>query len=127
MRPAILIVDDDEVLGQVLRRVLTRDGHTALRATTSAQALELARIYRPRLALVDLCLPDGDGVELARTIRRDDPELAAVLMTAYPLHLSEHPELGAVFARVLTKPLDLAALRRLLAEVAGGSCVAAAD
>jgi cobalt-zinc-cadmium efflux system membrane fusion protein len=108
----ILVVDDDEVLGQVLTRVLTRDGRSIIPATTMAQALELARRHRPRLALLDLCLPDGDGTDLARELQAEYPDIPLILMTAYPLRLREHPELSERFTRVLTKPLNLQELRQ---------------
>jgi len=108
----ILVVDDDEVLGQVLTRVLTRDGRTIVPATTMAQALEAARRTHPRLALLDLCLPDGDGTDLARELQREFPDIPLILMTAYPLRLREHPELTEPFTRVLTKPLNLQELRQ---------------
>jgi two-component system OmpR family response regulator len=111
MSRSILVVDDDEVLGDVLSRVLADGRQTIWRAGTAAQALGLARVYRPRLALLDLCLPDGDGIELGRRLRDELPDVALILMTAYPLRLRERPELGAAFDRVLTKPLDLNELR----------------
>jgi cobalt-zinc-cadmium efflux system membrane fusion protein len=108
----ILIVDDDEVLGQVLTRVLTQEGRTIFHAATVAQATELAAQQKPALALLDLRLPDGDGIDLARTLQAAHPELRLILMTAYPLRLREKPELAERFLRVLTKPLNLQELRQ---------------
>lgn len=116
MNGSILVVDDDDVLSRVLGRVLTRDRHQVWRAGSAGQALWMARQYRPQLALLDLCLPDGDGIELANRLRAEHPDLVLILMTAYPLRLREHPELGGPFARVLTKPLDLAELRGAVDE-----------
>jgi CheY-like chemotaxis protein len=118
----ILIVDDDEVVGRVLSRVLSREGHLVAQAQTACQAMATAREHPPRLALLDLCLPDGDGIELARLLRHEHPDLILILMTAYPLRLREHPELTEIFSRVLIKPLDLTELRQAIessaAEVA---------
>lgn len=114
MSMTILVVDDDEVLGGVLRRVLVQQGYEVCLAAGAAQALELARQHRPQLALLDLCLPDGDGLQLAAALRADFPELVLILMTAYPLRLRGHPELAQEFARVLTKPPDLAELRQVI-------------
>jgi membrane fusion protein, heavy metal efflux system len=108
----ILIVDDDEVLGHVLSRVLKREGRSIVRAASAAQAMELAQQQHPRLALLDLCLPDGDGIELARRLQAAYPDLALILMTAYPLRLREQPDLAECFTRVLTKPLNLQELRQ---------------
>jgi cobalt-zinc-cadmium efflux system membrane fusion protein len=110
--PTILVVDDDEVLGSVLRRVLTREGRTLVQAANAAEALDLADQHPPQLALLDLCLPDGDGVELAKDLRAKHTDLPLILMTAYPMRLREHPELASQFARVLTKPLNLQELRQ---------------
>jgi two-component system response regulator PilR (NtrC family) len=112
MDPAILVIDDDEVLGQVLSRVLARPGVTVCRATTVDEALQVARRCRPRLALLDLCLPDGDGVQLARHLRTERPDVALILMTAYPLRLHEEPAMAGLFQQVLMKPLNVQELRQ---------------
>src|SRR2546427_368845 len=98
----ILVVDDDEVLGQVLSRVLTRDDRTILQATNATQALQLADKQDPQLALVDLCLPDIDGLELAKGLRTRHAKVPVILMTAYPMRLREHPEMANHFTRILT-------------------------
>jgi CheY-like chemotaxis protein len=115
MSETILIVDDDEVLGQVLQRILSREGYRVVRATGVTQALQLDRDHRPRVGLLDLCLPDGDGVQLADKLRAQHPDLPLILMTAYPLHLRDNPERAERFVRVLTKPLNVSELRRTLA------------
>ena len=116
---AILVVDDDEVVLQVLSRVLSREGHTVLQATGSTQALQLAEQLPPRLALLDLCLTDGDGVDLAQKLHARQAGLPLILMTAYPLRLREYPELKDHFRQVLNKPLDLQQLRQAVNDALG--------
>ena len=108
----ILIVDDDATLGSVLSRVLAREGRTILRAASAGQALEMAKQHLPRLALLDLCLPDGDGLDLARQLQTAYANLPVILMTAYPLRLRDQPDLAEHFTRVLTKPMNLQELRQ---------------
>ena len=79
-----------------------------------AQALERAREQTPSLGLVDLRLPDGDGVELAQQLQRQVGRFPLILMTAYPLRLRDQPELAKGFAHVLTKPLNLDELRQAI-------------
>ncbi|HWG44303.1 MAG TPA: response regulator [Gemmataceae bacterium] len=117
----ILLVDDDEVLSQVLRRVLTRDGYTVVEAGSVAQALERAREQPPSLGLVDLRLPDGDGVELAQKLQQQIGSFPLILMTAYPLRLRDQPELARGFAHVLTKPLNLEELRQTIETSLGAT------
>ncbi|HZY90400.1 MAG TPA: response regulator, partial [Gemmataceae bacterium] len=116
----ILLVDDDEVLSQVLRRVLTREGYTVVEAGNVAEALHVARTSHPQLALLDLCLPDGDGMELARQLDAEVGHLPMILMTAYPVRLRDHPELAHDFRHVLTKPLNLEELRQAIAGALDG-------
>jgi DNA-binding response OmpR family regulator len=117
MAAPILVVDDDEVLGRILIRVLGRYGYEAILATDTDLALLLARQHSPRLALVDLCMPGMDGVELGRLLRAAVPGVTLIMMTAYPLRLREHQSPGTDFAHVLVKPLDLAVLRKVIAAV----------
>jgi cobalt-zinc-cadmium efflux system membrane fusion protein len=117
----ILLVDDDAVLSQVLRRVLSRQGYTVVEAGGMADALAVARQRRPQLALIDLSLPDGDGVDLARRLEQEVGRIPLLLMTAYPLRLRDQPDLAQGFAHVFTKPLDLDELRRVIGQVLGSS------
>jgi membrane fusion protein, heavy metal efflux system len=112
----ILVVDDDEVLLQVLSRVLAGAGHDVRRATTVAEALRQAD-GTSEVGLLDLTLPDGDGVGLARTLHSRYPGLPLILMTAHSPRLREHPDLAGEFARVLPKPMDLQQLRQVLNDV----------
>ncbi len=121
----ILLVDDDAVLSQVLRRVLARQGYAVVEAGSVADALALARQRRPQLGLVDLCLPDGDGVELARRLKGEIGPLPLILMTAYPLRLRDEPELAHGFAHVLTKPLNLDEVRNAVEQALTSSPTAA--
>jgi cobalt-zinc-cadmium efflux system membrane fusion protein len=115
-RPTILVVDDDEVLLGVLSRVLTRAGYNILTAANVAEALQQAD-GAPQLALLDLSLPDGDGVDLGRVLRARHPDLPLILMTGCPTRLREHPEVAGEFVRVLTKPMNLEELRQVLKAV----------
>jgi DNA-binding response OmpR family regulator len=103
----ILIVDDDEVLGQVMGRVLARRGYRVVRAVRAADALEMADRDTPQIALLDLCLPDGNGADLAAELSTRHPETALVLMTAIPLRRKESRDFADRFAEVLTKPVGV--------------------
>ena len=116
----ILAVDDDATLLGVLSRILKRDGHTVVPASGVAEALELANTSTPDLALIDLSLPDGDGVQLADGLRERYPALPLILMTAYPIRIREDPEIASRFKRVMIKPLNLEELRGAIREASAG-------
>jgi DNA-binding response OmpR family regulator len=114
MGPIILLVDDDEVLARVLGRVLTREGYRVILAGDKARALELGRQHHPELVILDLCLPDGAGTELALQLHAEQPQLPLILMTAYPVQLRDDPSSASLFVHTLTKPLDLYRLRQVI-------------
>lgn len=114
---SILVVEDDEVLAGVVHRILAGQGHDVRLAASAGEARKLARDDRPHIALLDLCLPDGDGVSLGNELSRRDSDLQTILMTAYPVRLLDAPNGLLGFARILTKPLDLTELRGAVAEI----------
>jgi len=105
----ILVVEDDAVLGQVLARVLTRDGQTALHAPDASQALHLLTRRWPRLVLLDACLRDGTAMKLAEAIRAACACIPIILLTTYPLNRSAFP---TWFDGVVNKSINLPELRR---------------
>jgi CheY-like chemotaxis protein len=106
-RPRLLVLDDDQHLAVILGTWLTDlgDVHTA---TTSAQALVLASVIRPQLALLDIVLPRMDGFEVLEALRRVPGlgPIPVILMTG-----SARPDIAvrastAGAADLLFKPLD---------------------
>jgi cobalt-zinc-cadmium efflux system membrane fusion protein len=124
--PSVLLLDDDEVLRQVLRRVLSRQGLNVIEAADLAQARMALAKSDCKLGLFDLCLPDGDGVELAKEIQETGSVMPLILMTAYPLRLREQPNLAQKFTRVLSKPVNLQELREAVESALAGTTQATA-
>ena len=72
----VLIVDDDLDMILLLEATLRADGIRVLKAGDAEKALRLAREERPTLMLLDMKLPDGDGMKVCRTLRAEtDPVL----------------------------------------------------
>jgi two-component system, OmpR family, KDP operon response regulator KdpE len=68
-RPLVLIVEDEPQMRRFMRATLTSHGYRLLEAGNAAEALVLASTHNPELLLLDLGLPDGDGIDLTRRIR----------------------------------------------------------
>ncbi len=66
----VLVVDDEPQIVRALKVLLREAGFEAIPAETASQALDLAAVRPPDAAIVDLVLPDGDGVEVTRDLRR---------------------------------------------------------
>jgi two-component system KDP operon response regulator KdpE len=65
----VLVVDDEPQIVRALKVVLREAGFEAVAAETASQALDLAAVQPPAAAIVDLVLPDGDGVDVTRRLR----------------------------------------------------------
>jgi len=78
----VLLVEDDPIIGPSLRRTLAAAGNEVLLASTVAEARTIAAGRRPDLVLLDLGLPDGDGVDLCRELRSQHPGATIVMLTA---------------------------------------------
>jgi CheY-like chemotaxis protein len=112
-RHEVLIVDDNEALAENVADALRQEG---LEPTVSATAFSaLSQRMLPRIALIDLRLPDLDGVELARRLRRRDPRIEILFVTAYAedlqrrLHAMDRDESNEG-GRCVEKPFDMASL-----------------
>ena len=80
--PHVLLVEDDQTIGDVLSTSLTEQGYQLRWVKDGAAALAAADQYPVDLALIDLGLPDLDGVEVCRRIRHRSPETILVILTA---------------------------------------------
>lgn len=121
----VAVVDDHVIVREGLRSLLQSSPdryEVVAEAATVAEALPAIEDTAPDLAIVDVVLPDGDGVELCRNIRSSNPQVACLLLTSFP---DEHALLSAVIAGAagyLSKDCDATELLAAVEEaVAGGS------
>ena len=78
----ILVVDDEATIRDVVVRYLRRDGFETLEAADGQRARELLEEHSPSLVILDLMLPDTDGLALCRWIRRRRSALPVIMLTA---------------------------------------------
>jgi two-component system, cell cycle response regulator DivK len=108
----VLIVEDNEKSMKLFRDVLEVKGYRTLEATTGARAVELATKHLPNVVLMDVQLPDVDGIEALRRIRTDSRTafLPVVAVTAQAMDGDRERFLQAGFDAYLSKPVDIAEL-----------------
>ena len=84
MAQRILVVDDDAQIARLVRTYLEKSGFTVLTAANGEDALHLIRSEKPDLVVLDLMLPDRDGWEITRIVRRDEAlkDLPIIMLTA---------------------------------------------
>ena len=78
----VLLVEDDLGIAQPLARALEREGHDVQVAAEGKAALAQVRAGNQDLVVLDLGLPDLDGLEVCRTLRSEDPRLPILILTA---------------------------------------------
>ncbi len=78
----VLLAEDDDAIAAPLARALSREGYGCEVVTTGTEALEMARSGRFELLVLDLGLPEMDGLEVCRRIRAVRPQLAVLMLTA---------------------------------------------
>jgi DNA-binding NtrC family response regulator len=83
VRPRLLIVEDEPTIADGLRLVLESEGYDVETAGTTVAALVRVEELPFAVALVDLVLPDGDGLHLLRLLKGKAPDLAVIIMTAH--------------------------------------------
>lgn len=100
----VLVVEDSRHACEALRLICQRSGARIRRAESLASAERHLRTYRPRIAVVDLGLPDGSGLELISSLSSADPRIDGIIATSGDESLRE-ASLGAGADIFLPKPL----------------------
>jgi two-component system NtrC family response regulator len=114
MKPRILVVDDERNYLLVLRELLERAGYDVDAVQQALDGLKLANTRGFDAALVDLRMGELDGVEVMRRLRRIDPDLGVVIMTAYASVETAIESIKAGAADYVMKPFDNDAVLRTL-------------
>jgi PleD family two-component response regulator len=118
----VLLVDDSETV-LIMEEMLLRRSYTVLKATSGAQALRIAAEERPDLILLDVVMPDMDGLETCRLLRGlEATKTTPIIMVTTR---SQAETVNAAFANgandYVTKPIDRKQLTEKVARHIGGS------
>ena len=106
----IVLVEDDTRISEPLTRMLQVEGFDVDLHSTGSAAMQAIRDERPDLVLLDLTLPDIDGIDVCRTLRAQDPQLPIVMLTARGEEVDVVVGLGAGADDYVAKPFRVAEL-----------------
>jgi CheY-like chemotaxis protein len=104
----ILVIDDNAANLELTRFLLLNEGYEAETAMNAQEALAILEKFHPELILMDIRLPDMDGLALTRKLKADPStrDIIIVALTAYDLQGDEQVALSAGCDRYITKPVD---------------------
>lgn len=121
MKPKILIIEDDTVLGEILKKKLDGDGYETTLTVDGALGLQAMKDLKPDLVLLDILLPTLNGYEILET-KRDDASIKGIPViiisnSGQPVELQRTLELGAIdyFIKAQLDPDDILSKVRMLA------------
>jgi len=114
MKPSILIVDDDEVMQQTLSDVLKKKGYEIFSVGSGNGALSIIKKNIIDLVLLDMRLPDVDGLEVLKKIKELDTEILVIIMTAYSDVQTAVSAMKSGAYHYINKPFELEELKLLI-------------
>ena len=114
MEEKILVVDDEQVVCDMLKKFLSKKGYKASTALSAEEALKKVKQEKPHIILLDIKMPGIDGIEALKRIREIDKRIGIVMITAVKDDEAGRKcmELGAY--DYITKPLNLDYLETVL-------------
>ena len=116
----ILVVDDEPSMGQFLTLVLSKDGYRVRAVTSGRDALSVLEEETHQVVISDLRMPEMDGLELVREVRKRFPETGFVVMTAFASLESAVEALRLGAADYITKPFQIEEIRVVVQKVIDG-------
>ena len=117
--PIILIVDDDPDIALVLHDLLEHDGYRVQVAATGAEALARVKAAAISAVVLDLMLPDMDGLSVLTLLKQFDPVLPVIMLTAFVEVAKKHSSLTEGAFGYLTKPYDAEELKAVIRRAVG--------
>ena len=117
-RLQVLVAEDIDFNLEVIRGMLDHMGHAVRVARNGREAVEAVQAHRPDLVLMDMQMPEVDGLEATRRIRRFDPALPIIGVTANAFAADRQACLAAGMTDFVPKPITTAALNAAFARLA---------
>jgi len=114
---SILVVDDDPVAANLLVEVLCRDGYAAIATERGDDAIAAARNRAFDAALVDLRMPDMDGLQVLKTLRQIQPDLPVIILTAFADMATAVRAIDMGAIDYLSKPFRMEEIRAVLQRI----------
>ena len=121
MTHKILVVDDEENMQVLLKRVLSKAGYDVECAGSGEAALRLAADRSFDLAVVDVSMPEMDGIEVLEKLKAINTQIPVIMISAYPVWGKKQIAERMGCTDYLSKPIDMKQLKELIKKELDGS------
>jgi len=115
-KPIILVVDDEEEVCKLFHRILKDEGYTVLTANSGKEALDLVDKKGPDLVILDLKLPDINGIKVLRRLQRMNKNMEVIIVTGYGTMKTARVAMRLGAYDYITKPFDIHYIRTLIKD-----------
>lgn len=112
----ILVVDDDENIRKTLSAILKNEGYTVDVAQSGSEAIQKTKAAAYNVALIDIRLPDIEGIELLSKIKDSVPKTRKIIVTGYPTLRNAVAAVNQKADTYLMKPVDIEKLLETIRE-----------
>ena len=112
----IIVVDDDENIRNTMKTILEDEGYVVDLAATGSEAIQKTQKAAYNIALLDIRLPDMEGVELLKLIKDTVPPIRKIMVTGYPSMQNAISALNKSADAYLIKPVDIEVLLKTVKE-----------
>jgi len=113
----VLVVDDEAIVREMLEKILKDKGYSVLMANNGSSAIEMAKNNEVDIALVDIRLPDINGVQVLEGIKNIKPDILVIMMTAYETEELVRKAFGQGAQACLHKPFNVETLFKIFKEL----------
>ncbi len=115
-QPQILVVDDDETIRTTMKAILQDEGYIVDLAATGKEAIQKTQEKNYNIALLDIRLPDMEGIELLKLLKDGIPKTRKIMVTGYPSMQNAISAVNKNADAYLLKPVDVEKLLQMIKE-----------
>ncbi|NLV17365.1 MAG: response regulator [Syntrophomonadaceae bacterium] len=117
MKNRVLVVDDQKGIRRLLEELFTKEGYAVSLANDGRDCVEKVKLSVPDIILMDMKMPNMNGLEASREVIRYNASIPIIMMTAYGEMEVVQKALEAGVRKYVTKPFDIIELRNLVEEI----------
>ncbi|HEX3031376.1 MAG TPA: sigma-54 dependent transcriptional regulator [Bacillota bacterium] len=114
MAATTLIIDDEEHMGWIIAKALERENYRCLTATSGSEGISVFNSHSPDLVILDLRLPDMNGIDVLKIIKKEQPQVPVIIITAHGTVETAIEAMKAGAADYISKPFDMEELKLII-------------